>query len=71
MRKNKFLSIEEDFVTWMDQFWPVVCDYFGITASEQDISIRNYKLVAHDDLPTEKVFKGEISRLNSYTRQRP
>lgn len=64
-------NIEEDFVTWMDQFWPVVCDYFGITASEQDISIRNYKLVAHDDLPIEKVFKGEISRLNSYTRQRP
>jgi hypothetical protein len=33
----KIISIEEDFVTWMDQFWPIVCDYYGISASEQDI----------------------------------
>lgn len=64
-------NIEEDFVTWMDQFWPIVCDYYGISASEQDISIRNFKLVMHDELPLEKTFKGEVSRLNSYARQRP
>ena len=55
----------------MDQFWPRVCEYYGISASEQDVSIRNYKMVVHENLPIEKTFKGEISRLNSYARQRP
>jgi len=64
-------NIEEDFVTWMDKFWPIVCGHFGISASEQDVSMRQYKLVAHEGLPVEKVFKGEVTRLNSYTRQRP
>ena len=64
-------SIEEDFVTWMDKFWNVVCNHFGISASEQDVSIRQYKLVNHEDVQTDKVFKGEVSRLNSYTRQKP
>jgi len=64
-------NIEEDFVTWMDKFWTVVCDHFGISASEQDISIRQYKLLNHDDVPNEKVFKGEVLRLNSYNRQKP
>lgn len=66
-----FQSIEEDFVTWMNKFWPVVCDFYGISADEQDISMRQYKLVSHEDLPVEKVFKGEVSRLNSYSRQKP
>jgi len=64
-------NIEEDFVTWMDKFWPIVCDHFGISASEQDVCMRQYKLVNHEGLPPEKVFKGEVARLNSYTRQRP
>lgn len=64
-------NIEEDFVTWMDKFWPIVCDHFGISASEQDISIRQYKLLNHTNLPQEKIFKGEVARLNSYTKQRP
>lgn len=33
--------------------------------------MRQYKMVSHEDLPSDKVFKGEISRLNSYTRQKP
>lgn len=64
-------NIEEDFVTWMDKFWPLVCDHFGISAAEQDISIRQYKLLNHENIIPEKMFKGEITRLNSYTRQRP
>jgi NADPH-ferrihemoprotein reductase len=65
-------NIEEDFVTWMDKFWTCVCDQFGISSQEQDgISIRQYKQNVHKDLPSEKVFKGEVSRLNSYIRQRP
>jgi NADPH-ferrihemoprotein reductase len=56
----------------MDKFWTCVCDQFGISSQEQDgISIRQYKQNVHKDLPSEKVFKGEVSRLNSYIRQRP
>jgi len=64
-------NIEEDFVTWMNKFWPVVCEFYGISATEQEVSMRQYKMVSHEDLPSDKVFKGEISRLNSYTRQKP
>jgi NADPH-ferrihemoprotein reductase len=55
----------------MDLFWSTVCNHYGISASEQDISIRQYKLVSDDSIPADKVFKGEVSRLNSYQRQRP
>ncbi|CAF0969736.1 unnamed protein product [Brachionus calyciflorus] len=65
------VNIEEDFVTWMDKFWPIVCEYYGISASEQDISMRQYKLLNIDDVPEEKIFKGEVHRLNSYNRQKP
>lgn len=64
-------NIEEDFVTWMNKFWTNVCDHFGISATEQNISIKQYKLVSADDVPAEKIFKGEIARLKSYEKQRP
>ncbi len=28
-----FLSMEEDFVTWREQFWPAVCEHFGVEAT--------------------------------------
>ena len=34
-------------------------------------SIRQYRLVNHEDIPQDKLFKGEVARLNSYSRQRP
>jgi len=34
-------------------------------------SIRQYSLTVHDDLPSDKVFKGEIARLRSFENQRP
>lgn len=27
------LSLEEDFVSWREQFWPAVCQHFGVEAS--------------------------------------
>lgn len=27
------LSLEEDFVSWREQFWPAVCEHFGVEAS--------------------------------------
>ena len=64
-------NIEEDFVTWMNSFWPIVCNHLGISATEQDISIRQYKLLNCEDISQEKIFKGEIARLKSYEKQRP
>jgi NADPH-ferrihemoprotein reductase len=64
-------NIEEDFVTWMNSFWPLVCNHLGISATEQDISIRQYKLLSGQDVAIDKVFKGEIARLKSYEKQRP
>lgn len=64
-------NIEEDFVTWVDKFYPVLCDHLGVSGTEQDVSIRQYKLVNVDDVPTDKLFRGEISRLKSYEKQRP
>lgn len=33
--------------------------------------LRQYELIVHDDIPQDKVFKGEIIRLNSFENQRP
>lgn len=33
--------------------------------------MRQYKLTSLDDVPSEKIFKGEVYRLNSYVRQKP
>ena len=64
-------NIEEDFVTWMNSFWPVLCNHLGISATEQDISMRQYRLLNSEEIATDKVFKGEIARLKSYEKQRP
>ena len=26
-------SLEEDFVSWREQFWPAICEHFGVEAS--------------------------------------
>lgn len=26
-------SLEEDFITWREQFWPAVCEHFGVEAT--------------------------------------
>ncbi|KAI2795909.1 hypothetical protein BLOT_016382 [Blomia tropicalis] len=62
-------NIEEDFITWKEKFWFSVCEQFGLQTGE-DISTRQYELILHDDLPKEKIFSGEIARLNSYNIQK-
>ena len=32
-----FSSIEEDFMNWKDNFWPAVCEHFGIEATGEDV----------------------------------
>lgn len=63
-------NIEDDFITWKDKFWPAVCEFFGIEGAGEDVSIRQYKLTEHQDLPPERVYHGEIARLHSYKNQR-
>lgn len=30
-------SIEEDFVTWREKFWPAVCEHFGVEATGDQV----------------------------------
>ncbi|KAK0083960.1 hypothetical protein PV325_007857 [Microctonus aethiopoides] len=64
-------NIEDDYITWKDKFWPAVCEFFGIEGAEEDVSIRQYKLTEHLDMPEDRVYKGEIARLHSFQNQRP
>lgn len=29
-------SLEEDFLTWREQFWPAVCEHFGVEATGEE-----------------------------------
>ncbi|XP_041350268.1 NADPH--cytochrome P450 reductase-like [Gigantopelta aegis] len=64
-------NIEEDFVSWREKFWPVVCEKFGVEATGDDVSIRQYHLTVHEDLQGLKVFTGEIARFGSFKNQKP
>ncbi|XP_020298213.1 NADPH--cytochrome P450 reductase isoform X2 [Pseudomyrmex gracilis] len=64
-------NIEDDFITWKDKFWPAVCEFFGIEGAGEDVSIRQYKLTEHVDLPADRIYTGELARLHSFANQRP
>lgn len=63
-------NMEEDFLTWKDKLWPSVLDFFGMELKMQEVSMRQYRLVI-PEVPSERVFTGEIARLRSYVTQRP
>uniref|UniRef100_A0A8C4WQB5 Cytochrome p450 oxidoreductase n=1 Tax=Gopherus evgoodei TaxID=1825980 RepID=A0A8C4WQB5_9SAUR len=64
-------NLEEDFITWREQFWPAVCEHFGVEATGEESSIRQYELVVHTDINMNKVYTGEVGRLKSYESQKP
>uniref|UniRef100_A0A8D1EEE2 NADPH--hemoprotein reductase n=1 Tax=Sus scrofa TaxID=9823 RepID=A0A8D1EEE2_PIG len=64
-------NLEEDFITWREQFWPAVCEHFGVEATGEESSIRQYELVVHTDMDTAVVYTGEMGRLKSYENQKP
>lgn len=66
-------NMEDDFITWKDAMWPKVCEFFGIEALAQEISMRQYKLTVHEDYDPARLYTGEIARLNSLQigNQRP
>lgn len=65
------VSIEDDFITWKDKFWPAVCEFFNIEATGEEESVRQYQLTEHSDINPEKVYTGEVVRLHSLRNQRP
>ncbi|KAJ8266554.1 hypothetical protein GJAV_G00131800 [Gymnothorax javanicus] len=64
-------NLEEDFVSWREQFWPAVCEHFGVEATGEESSIRQYELVEHTDINMNKVYTGELGRLKSFETQKP
>ncbi|EHB08276.1 NADPH--cytochrome P450 reductase [Heterocephalus glaber] len=64
-------NLEEDFITWREQFWPAVCEFFGVEATGEESSIRQYELVVHMDIDEARVYTGEMGRLKSYENQKP
>jgi NADPH-ferrihemoprotein reductase len=63
--------MEEDFITWKEKFWEVVCEKFGLEASLEDVSIRQFRLVLQPEAPLDKIYTGEVARIRSYITQRP
>uniref|UniRef100_A0A8D3E5V8 NADPH--cytochrome P450 reductase n=1 Tax=Scophthalmus maximus TaxID=52904 RepID=A0A8D3E5V8_SCOMX len=59
-------NLEEDFISWREQFWPAICEHFGVEASGDESSIRQYELKEHTDINMNKVYTGEIGRLKSF-----
>uniref|UniRef100_A0A1B0DP66 NADPH--cytochrome P450 reductase n=2 Tax=Phlebotomus papatasi TaxID=29031 RepID=A0A1B0DP66_PHLPP len=63
-------NIEDDFITWKDRFWPMVCDYFGIESTGEDILMRQYRLLEQPDVTPDRIYTGEVARLHSLQNQR-
>lgn len=34
-------SIEEDFITWREKFWPTICEHFGVKATGDQVRYLN------------------------------
>uniref|UniRef100_A0A182IXF4 NADPH--cytochrome P450 reductase n=1 Tax=Anopheles atroparvus TaxID=41427 RepID=A0A182IXF4_ANOAO len=64
-------NIEDYFITWKEKFWPTVCDYFGIESTGEDVLMRQYRLLEHPDVSTDRIYSGEVARLHSLQTQRP
>lgn len=45
-------SLEEDFITWREQFWPAVCEHFGVEATgEESRCVWEHLLLGGRDWP--------------------
>lgn len=66
-----FHSIEDDFITWKERFWPSVCDYFNIESTGEDVLMRQYRLLEQPDIAADRIYTGEVARLHSLQSQRP
>lgn len=65
-------SIEDDFITWKEKFWPSVCEKFNIESAGEEELTRQFHLITHDpeEISPNEIFTGEIARLHSLEKQR-
>ncbi|KAI4878818.1 hypothetical protein NFI96_033302 [Prochilodus magdalenae] len=64
-------NLEEDFVSWKEQFWPAVCEFIGVQATQEECSVRQFELVVHNDINMNQVYTGELGCLQSFQVQKP
>ena len=64
-------SIEDDFITWKDKFWPAVCEFYGIESTGEDVMMRQYRLLEQPEVAPDRIYSGEVARLHSLVNQRP
>ena len=66
-------NLEDDFITWKEEFWKSVSEEFDLEFLGEDFSMRQYEqtVLKEGDFKPERVFTGEIARLRSYVTQRP
>ena len=66
-------NLEDDFITWKEQFWQSVCKEYNVELIGDDFSLRQYEqTVLNDgDYKSERVYTGEPARVRSLVTQRP
>ncbi len=66
-------NLEDDFITWKEEFWQSVCKEFDIEATGEEFSMRQYeeKILKEGDYNPDKMYTGEPARLRSFITQRP
>lgn len=66
-------NLEDDFITWKEDFWKSTCSEFNLEFLGEDFSMRQYEqtVLEEGDYKPERVFTGEVARLKSYNTQRP
>jgi len=62
-------NIEEDFVTWKEEFWPAIVSRFNIEVGTAEGNFRSYDYKVLED-HDQGVFDGEMGRLHSYKNQK-
>uniref|UniRef100_A0A7M5USV6 Uncharacterized protein n=2 Tax=Clytia hemisphaerica TaxID=252671 RepID=A0A7M5USV6_9CNID len=67
-------NIEDDFVSWRETFWDTVCEKYHLNKDKRKLSCsvsRDYTLKKPENLSDDQIYQGEITKLGSYTKQRP
>lgn len=63
-------NMEEDYISWKAQFWPAVCEFFGVQPTQEECSVRQFELVVHNDIDLNEVYTGEVGSLKSFQVQK-
>ena len=66
-------NLEDDFITWKEQFWQSVCKEYNVELLGDDFSMRQYEqtILGEGDYKPERVYTGEPARVRSLVTQRP